>query len=122
MNRADIFGRFASDKEKRYLLVCQFVHPRCSSTNSQTSNHPLPPVVENVLAAGHQHILFTPTLHRPSPQCRRTYKGKAVWETVAGQAAHRLPSGLSPCPPREITPGSVVASATVSAPNPLSIT
>ena len=29
-------------------------------------------------------------------------KGKEVWETVAGGAVHRLPSGLSPQPPGEI--------------------
>ena len=27
---------------------------------------------------------------------------KAVWETVAGQVVHRLPSGLFPQPPEEI--------------------
>ena len=40
--------------------------------------------------------------HRPAGAGRTAHiKGKAVWETVAGQAVHRLPSGLSPQPPGE---------------------
>lgn len=49
------------------------------------------------IESGHPH----PAVQQSWPaQCGQdgTYKGKKVWETVAGQVVHRLPSGLSPSP------------------------
>ena len=103
------FSRCQGRYGKRYLLVCQFVSPQRSATNSQTSNLYCHPSLGDCAGASPSQTPGRPTLHWPSPRCPRTYKGKRSRDCGRTSQPQTL-AGLTPLAPQgeNNRPGDVV--------------